>query len=130
MTPSEAKRLKAGDVVADDAGGYFSRRCIVTRVEVLSPARVNVYIEGRDKPLREHQVYTVTESHTNAWAQEVANNAKREARAAEHKAVGKFFGVVPLMRGGSWDKPSEDWTVTLTREQALAFMARLENANG
>ena len=128
MTPSEAKRLKAGDVVASDSSVCFARRCVVTKVEVLTSAKVNVYIEGlATNPRREHRVFAVTEAHKVYWDRLQEERAQREVLAAEIAAVEAFFGVRPLTHCNSLaHTPSEDYTVTLNRAEVKALMARLE----
>lgn len=125
MKPTEAKKLQSGDVVATSDNPKWAARCVVDRIEVLSPSRVVVHLLG-GAARREGEIYHVTEQIQARWDQLDAERRKYDERQAEKARVAAFFGspVVPAYSGSGYGAKETSYTVTLSREQALAFMEK------
>lgn len=125
MKTSEARKLKPGDVLATSLEPRWARRCVVQRIEALSPTRVTVILDDGSS-MRHTFLEFVTPAVQAAWDAAEKTRKEQEAWRAEKARVAAFFGVTPhgKYNSMSYNAKEDDYSVILDRAQALALMEK------
>lgn len=76
---------------------------------------------------RAEELSVPTDAHMERWAKDTAAAKTQEEYSLEKKRVHEALGVRPLDTYSRGYVSSDTYTVTLTREQALALLKKLES---
>jgi hypothetical protein len=125
MKPSEAKKIPEGTVLMGRRFMHSWPRIVVSRVEVKGPQTVLFH----DEKGQEHHASEMEHPSPLAeefWARQAAQRREEEEKNAEWRRVTVALGTRPLERGPVFGPAYRDYTVTLTRPQALVVVEQLE----
>lgn len=125
MKPSEAKKVPLGTVLMGKRFMGSWPRIVVSKVEVKGPQTVLFHDERGQAHRAADMEYASPEAEA-FWVAQAAREREQEAWSTELKRVADALGVRPLERGSGFGPVVRDYTVTLSRDKALAIVEQLE----
>lgn len=126
MTMKEARQLTPGTVLAVRILLDGRLRKVVTQVKVLGPRRIGIQCtDGATYDPKECEL--PTREDTLRWERRRAEDEAQAVFDAEVAQVCEFFNVPPSIRYHGFHA-KRDYSVTLSREQALALIRRVSQA--
>lgn len=125
MKPSEAKKVPLGTVLMGKRFMSSWPRIVVSRIEVKGQQTVFFHDEQGAVHRASDAEYPTQEAEA-FWARRAAQEQERKAWNTELQRVADALGVRPLERGQGFSQPARDYTVTLSRDHALAIVEQLE----
>ncbi len=125
MKPSEAKKVPEGTVLMGKRFMGSWPRIVVSKVEVKGPQTV-IFHDGQGQTHRASDMEYPSLEVEEFWANQEALRRKEEERNAEMVRVYGALGTRPLTLSSRFVDTYLDYTVTLSRDKALAIVVQLE----
>jgi len=129
MTPTKAKLLTPGTILAAKMFRRGRVRVEVQAIKVQSPRVVQVTVkndDGHTRDYRNDELDFVTEEDDVRWTYQATVKARGAAFEAEMARVQAAVGVKPSPNYQGYASKPTTYTVTLTQAEALALTARIE----